>query len=192
MWTRSFGNNTLADLDNMLYSYNLCYMTKYESASRRFLMDKDNFASKNEESQVNLDELQYPLSYYYIESSHNTYLTGHQLKGESSVELYSQVHLQPDFFVYPEPDPRRKTIHNALHKYIWRPLLHMPYCRCHLLVNVANTTACQCMSLTYGFCHRFCCRAVVALSWTAGTGMTACLLFTMDILSLLRFLSRSV
>lgn len=65
--------------------------TKGTSHFLRFLMDKDNFASKNEESQVNLDELQYPLSYYYIESSHNTYLTGHQLKGESSVELYSQV-----------------------------------------------------------------------------------------------------
>lgn len=54
-------------------------------------MDKDNSASKLEESPLNVEELHYPLPYYYIATSHNTYLTAHQLKGESSVELYCQV-----------------------------------------------------------------------------------------------------
>ncbi|XP_060624716.2 1-phosphatidylinositol 4,5-bisphosphate phosphodiesterase epsilon-1 isoform X2 [Anolis sagrei] len=76
-------------------SLNMCQqgLMSFEGFAR-FLMDKDNFASLNNESQENIDDLVFPLSYYYIESSHNTYLTGHQLKGESSVELYSQVLLQ--------------------------------------------------------------------------------------------------
>ncbi|KAL7990471.1 hypothetical protein Chor_013901 [Crotalus horridus] len=72
-------------------SINMCQqgLMSFEGFTR-FLMDKDNFACMNNESQENIEDLQFPLSYYYIESSHNTYLTGHQLKGESSVELYSQ------------------------------------------------------------------------------------------------------
>lgn len=57
----------------------------------RYLLDKDNYAYPNERMQPNDMEMDKPLSHYYIASSHNTYLTGHQLKGESSVDLYTQV-----------------------------------------------------------------------------------------------------
>lgn len=57
----------------------------------RYMMDKDNFAFVNERVIQSTSNMDRPLSQYYIASSHNTYLTGHQLKGESSVELYSQV-----------------------------------------------------------------------------------------------------
>ena len=59
----------------------------------RYMMDKDNYAFPNEYALPDENEMKQPMSQYYIASSHNTYLTGHQLKGESSVQLYSQVKL---------------------------------------------------------------------------------------------------
>lgn len=56
-----------------------------------FLLDKENYAFAPEVN-VHLDEeMDESLSHYFIATSHNTYLTGHQLKGESSVELYSSI-----------------------------------------------------------------------------------------------------
>ncbi|CAD5206460.1 unnamed protein product [Bursaphelenchus okinawaensis] len=57
----------------------------------RYLQDPTNYAFVPEEVKVSQDQLEYPISCYYISSSHNTYLTGHQLKGESSAEMYRQV-----------------------------------------------------------------------------------------------------
>ncbi|KAI6195032.1 hypothetical protein M3Y96_01188100 [Aphelenchoides besseyi] len=57
----------------------------------RYLSDPTNYAFVPEKIEVPPDQLQYPLSAYYISSSHNTYLVGHQFKGESSAEMYRQV-----------------------------------------------------------------------------------------------------
>ena len=53
----------------------------------RYLMDSSNDAVGKGEC----ESLDKPLSQYYIATSHNTYLSGHQLKGQSSVELYREV-----------------------------------------------------------------------------------------------------
>ncbi|GBM78881.1 1-phosphatidylinositol 4,5-bisphosphate phosphodiesterase beta-1, partial [Araneus ventricosus] len=55
----------------------------------RYLMGSDNVIVAPEKFDLNLD-MEQPLSHYFINSSHNTYLTGHQLTGKSSVEIYRQ------------------------------------------------------------------------------------------------------
>ena len=56
-----------------------------------------NYLMSDENAPVFLDRLDIyqdmdqPLPHYYINSSHNTYLTGRQFGGKSSVEIYRQV-----------------------------------------------------------------------------------------------------
>jgi hypothetical protein len=56
-----------------------------------------NYLMSDENAPVFLDRLDIyqdmdqPLPHYYINSSHNTYLTGRQFGGRSSVEMYRQV-----------------------------------------------------------------------------------------------------
>eukprot|EP01136_Pigoraptor_vietnamica_P034057 Opistho-1_new@97604 len=56
----------------------------------KYLMSKENSVIKPLHRTVYQDMSQ-PMSHYFIASSHNTYLTGHQLRGESAVEMYIQV-----------------------------------------------------------------------------------------------------
>jgi len=55
----------------------------------RYLMSEDNLILKKEYLDEEHD-LSFPLSQYYIHSSHNTYLIGRQFGGKSSVEMYRQ------------------------------------------------------------------------------------------------------
>ncbi|XP_056623147.1 1-phosphatidylinositol 4,5-bisphosphate phosphodiesterase beta-4 isoform X2 [Triplophysa dalaica] len=71
-----------------------------EKLRRKGVMSCDGFCrylTSDENAPVFLDrlevyqEMDHPLSHYFINSSHNTYLTGRQFGGRSSVEMYRQV-----------------------------------------------------------------------------------------------------
>ncbi|XP_020291177.1 1-phosphatidylinositol 4,5-bisphosphate phosphodiesterase classes I and II isoform X2 [Pseudomyrmex gracilis] len=55
----------------------------------RYLMSEDNSIVAVSKFELS-DDMDQPLAHYFINSSHNTYLTGHQLTGRSSVEIYRQ------------------------------------------------------------------------------------------------------
>ncbi|XP_037070480.1 LOW QUALITY PROTEIN: 1-phosphatidylinositol 4,5-bisphosphate phosphodiesterase classes I and II-like [Pollicipes pollicipes] len=55
----------------------------------QYLMGDDN-AIVPPEKYDQCDDMEQPMSHYFINSSHNTYLAGHQLTGRSSVEIYRQ------------------------------------------------------------------------------------------------------
>ena len=56
----------------------------------RYLMSDENAPVFLDRLELYQD-MEQPLSHYLINSSHNTYLTGRQFGGKSSVEMYRQV-----------------------------------------------------------------------------------------------------
>lgn len=61
---------------------------------KNFITDKQLNSIYNLNAFEHSDDMNYPLNDYFIFSSHNTYLTNHQLYGESNVEMYNYAVLE--------------------------------------------------------------------------------------------------
>lgn len=59
---------------------------------KRYLMSDENAPVFLDRLDIYMD-MDQPLAHYYINSSHNTYLSGRQIGGKSSVEMYRQTML---------------------------------------------------------------------------------------------------
>ena len=59
-----------------------------------FLFSLDYNSCFSEDKQAVHQDMSQPLTAYFMFSTHNTHLSGHQLKGESSVEMYKQALLE--------------------------------------------------------------------------------------------------
>lgn len=56
----------------------------------QYLTSEDNIVLDVKVTKQHMD-MKYPLNHYFINSSHNTYLNGHQIRSESLAEMYIQV-----------------------------------------------------------------------------------------------------
>jgi len=79
-------------------SYTVCDCVECDEMTEKMSVDGFcRYLMSDENAPVFLDRLDIyqdmdqPLSHYYVNSSHNTYLTGRQFGGKSSVEMYRQV-----------------------------------------------------------------------------------------------------
>uniref|UniRef100_A0A8C5ATZ7 Phosphoinositide phospholipase C n=1 Tax=Gadus morhua TaxID=8049 RepID=A0A8C5ATZ7_GADMO len=70
------------------YTYIHSLLSLYPLQFLNFLFSKENSIWDEKQSEINTADMNNPLSHYWISSSHNTYLTGDQLRSESSTEAY--------------------------------------------------------------------------------------------------------
>jgi hypothetical protein len=79
--------NIINEIEQIFKKYNLeIYMTLREFSN---MLNNNIMSVYNKDLLLEDLNLDYPLVDYYINSTHNTYIKGHQLYGKSSTEMYS-------------------------------------------------------------------------------------------------------